>query len=165
MRIVPWVTFALPFILSCCGFSWGQGSMQPVEATLCELYQHPDHYAGKMVKVRGTIAGNDMWIDAIAKTPCSSWMSIVVVFPKQVKPVPDFDLVRDDSFREFENAMYHPRPIHIDAMFEGRFDSVVSVQDGRRTKTGRGYGKGHEHDGRLVLHRVSDVIAKPVPPR
>jgi hypothetical protein len=143
--------------------SRGQGITQPIETTLCDLYQHPDQYAGKIVKVRGTIAGNDMWIDAFTQKTCSSWMSIVVVFPKQVKPAPDFDHVRDDSFKEFEDALYHQRPIHIEATFEGRFDSVVTVFEGKRTKTGKGYGKDHEHDGRIVLHMVSDVVTKTLP--
>jgi len=90
-------------------------------------------------------------------------MSIVVVFPQQVKPAPDFGLVKDDSFGKFEDAMYHSRPIHLEATFEGRFDSVVILQDGKRIKAGTGYGKKHAHDGRIVLHRVSDVMARPLP--
>lgn len=160
-RIMSWV-FVSVFLLSFCALSWAQGSTQPIEATLCDLYQHPDQYAGKMVRVRGTIAGNDMWIDAFTEKACSSWMSIVVVFPNQVKPAPDFDLVRDDSFTTFEDAMYHSRPIHIEATFEGRFDSVVTVQDGKRTTVGKGYGKKHQHNGRIALHRVSNVVARPL---
>lgn len=160
-RIMSWV-FVSVFLLSFCAFSWAQASTQPIEATLCDLYQHPDQYAGKMVRVRGTIAGNDMWIDAFTEKACSSWMSIVVVFPNQVKPAPDFDLVKDDSFTTFEDAMYHSRPIHIEATFEGRFDSVVTVQDGKRTTAGKGYGKKHQHNGRIVLHRVSNVVARPL---
>jgi hypothetical protein len=160
-RFMSWV-FVSVFLLSFCAFSWAQASTQPIEATLCDLYQHPDQYAGKMVRVRGTIAGNDMWIDAFTEKACSSWMSIVVVFPNQVKPAPDFDLVKDDSFTAFEDAMYHSRPIHIEATFEGRFDSVVTVQDGKRTTVGKGYGKKHQHNGRIVLHRVSTVVARPL---
>jgi hypothetical protein len=163
MKFAACVAHASVFLLSCGAPSLGQVSAEPVAATLCDLYQHPDRYAGKMVKVRGTIAGNDMWIDAFTREPCASWMGIVVVLPKWVKPAPDFDLVQDDSFRQFEDAMYHPRPIHIDATFEGRFDCVVTVSEGKRIKTGEGYGKRHERDGRIVLRRVSDVVARPLP--
>ena len=135
---------------------------EPVETTLCDLYQHPDLYAGKIVKVRAAIAGNDMWIDDFTQK-CSSWMSIVVVFPEHIRPAPGFDLVRDDSFMEFERAMYHSRPIHIEATFEGRFDTVVTLQEGRRITVGRGYGRKHMHNGRIVLHRVSGVAAQPLP--
>lgn len=163
MSTITRVTYGCVLLLAGCAFCWGQDAAKPVEATLCDLYQHPEQYAGKMVKVRGSIAGNDMWIDVFAEKSCTSWMRVVVVFPKQVKPPPDFDLVRDDSFKEFEDAMYHPRPIHIEATFEGRFDSVVTVQDGKRTRVGKGYGKKHDYDGRIVLQKVSDVVAKPLP--
>ena len=146
-------------ILSCCVFSQAQASNQPIDTTLCELHRHPDQYAGKMIRVRGTIAGNDMWIDAFTEKPCPSSMSIVVVFPNQVKPAPDFDLVKDDSFNKFEEAMYHSRPIHIEATLEGRFDSAVTIKNGKRIE-GKGYGRKHQHNGRIVLHQVSDVTAR-----
>src|SRR5437870_2942843 len=72
MRAIRWWTYASVFILSCCTAD-GQANIQPVEATLCDLYQHPDQYAGKIVKVRGTIAGNDMWIDTFTQKSCLSW--------------------------------------------------------------------------------------------
>jgi len=163
VRVLRWLICASLCLLSFCALSRGQLSTEPVQASLCDLHQHPNQYAGKMVRVRGTIAGNDMWIDDFTEKPCSSWMSIVVVFPQQVKPAPDFGLVKDDSFGKFEDAMYHSRPIHLEATFEGRFDSVVILQDGKRIKAGTGYGKKHAHDGRIVLHRVSDVMARPLP--
>jgi hypothetical protein len=151
------------FSLGFYAVSWGQVSRQPAEVTLCDLYQHPDQYAGKMVKVRGSVAGNDMWIDAFTEKPCSSWMPVVVVFPTQVKPTPSFDLSEDSSFKMFEDAMYHSRPIHIDATFEGRFDSVIKIQDGQRIRIGKSYGKKYQYDGRIVLQSVSDVVAQPLP--
>lgn len=162
MRIIPSRLYASLLFVGFYFVSWTQGNAQTIEATLCDLYQHPDQYAGKMVRVRGTVAGNDMWIDTFAAKPCPSWMSIVVVLPKQVKPAPDFDLVRDDAFKEFEEAMYHPRPIHIEATFEGRFDSAVTIQNGKRTRVSRGYGEKQHHDGRIVLRSVSEVTAKPL---
>jgi len=95
---------------SAAGQTFGQSDTSATEVTMCDLYRNPDQYAGKMVKVRGTIAGNDMWIYAFTTERCSAWMSIVVVFPKQVRPAPAFDLLRDDSFQEFEEAMYQRRP-------------------------------------------------------
>jgi hypothetical protein len=160
MRLITSWLFASAFLLSLSVFSWAQASTQPIETTLCDLYQHPDQYAGKMVRVRGKIAGNDMWIDAFTEKPCSSWMSIVLAFPDHVRPTPNFDLIKDDSFTKFEDAMYHSRPIHIEATFEGRFDSAITVENGKRIETGKGYGKKHQHNGRIVLHRVSDVVAR-----
>ena len=79
MKLIPTCACVFIFALSCCAFSWLQPS-QPIDTSLCELYQHPDQYAGKMIRVRGTIAGNDMWIDTFTEKPCPSWMSIVVIF-------------------------------------------------------------------------------------
>jgi len=162
MKLIPSCACVSVFLLSCCAFIWAQAGTEPIDTTLCELYQHPDHYAGKMIRVRGTVAGNDMWIDTFTEQPCPSWMSIVVIFPKQVKPPPNFDLVKDDSFNKFEEAMHHSRPINIEATFEGRFDSAVTIENGKRTEASKGYGKKHQHNGRIVLHRVSDVTARPL---
>jgi hypothetical protein len=116
-----------------------------------------------MVKVRGTVAGNDLWIDSFTEKACPAFMRVIVVFPNRVRPAPGFDLIKDESFKEFEDALYHPRPIHIEATFEGRFESVVTVQDGKRIRAGKGYGKKHDYDGQIVLQRVFDVVAKPLP--
>jgi hypothetical protein len=89
-------------------------------------------------------------------------MSIVVIFPGQIKPPPNFDLVKDDAFSKLEDATYHSRPIRIEATFEGRFESVVSVRNGKRVTVGKGYGNKHQYDGRIVLHRVSDIVALPL---
>src|SRR5262249_38598950 len=56
--ILSWACASI-LALSCCAWGRAQASSQPVDITLCELYQHPDQYAGKMIRVRGTIAGND----------------------------------------------------------------------------------------------------------
>src|SRR5882762_3874224 len=160
MKALMHLAFCCIFLLADCAGSRGQDAGKLVEATLCDLYQHPDQYAGKMVKVRGTVAGNDMWIDTFTEKACPTWMRIIVVFPTQLKLSPGFDLVRDQSFKEFEDAMYHPRPIHIDATFEGRFDAAFYWRDHKRIPIGpggvKGYGKKHDYDGQIVLHRVLD---------
>ena len=57
----------------------------------------------------------------------------------------------------------------IDATYEGRFDAAFAWRDHKWIKLGQGngsqegYGKGHEYDGRIVLHQVSDVWAEPLP--
>jgi len=94
-------------------------------------------------------------------------MRLIVVFPDQVKPAPGFDLVKDKSFKEFEDALYHPRPIDIGATFEGRFDAAFYWKNHKRIAVGqaqvKGYGKKHDYDGQIVLHQVSDIVAKPLP--
>jgi hypothetical protein len=157
-------------LLAGCGFCWGQDDAKPVEATLCDLYQHPEQYAGKMIKVRGGSVGElrieDILHDSHAER-CPTYTRIVVVFPDQVKPAPGFEQVRDESYKKLEKALHYAGPIHIDATYEGRFDAAFAWRDHKRIRVGqyagKGYGKKHEYDGRIVLHQVSDVWAKPLP--
>ena len=143
-----------------------QDNATHVETTLCDLYQNPRQYTGKIVKVRGTVAGDELWIDTFTEKACPAYMRVTVVFPERVVPAPDFDLVRDESFKQLEAAIYHARPIHIEATFEGRFDGAFFWRDHKRIRIGpgtnKGYGKRHDYDGRIVLRQVSDVEVKPL---
>lgn len=173
MRAVTQAAFPCFILLAAsCVVCWGQGSASPVVATLCALYQHPEQYAGKMVKVRGGSVGKlhieDTLHDSHAEL-CSAYMRIIVVFPDQLRPTPSFQLVRDESYRKLWDALHYSNPIHIDATYEGRFDPVFVWRDHKRTRVGqgdeKGYGERHEYDGRIVLHRVSDVWVQPLPRR
>ena len=147
-----------------------QDLSKSLDVNLCDLYQHPEEYSGKIVRVRGGSVGG-LWIENIFRdaptTPCPAYMTIVVVFPHQVKPAPGFDLVRDESLAELEQGLHRARPMHIDATYEGRFDPLFVHRDGGRFKVGhhtqKGYGKNHFYDARIVLHRVSDVWTLPLP--
>jgi hypothetical protein len=149
---------------------WGQNSVNPVQVSLCDLYEHPEQYAGKMVKVRGSggLRVEDALHDSHTE-PCAAYMRIIVVFPDHVKPAPGFQLVQDDSYKQLSKALRSPGPIHIDATYEGRFDPLFVWRDHKRIRVSqndeKGYGKKHEYDGRIVLHQVFDVWAKPLPRR
>jgi|SRR5450432_1114828 len=155
-----------------CGFVRGQDGVTSTEATLCDLYQFPEQYAGKIIKVRGgSVSGlaiDDSRHDS-QPAVCPAYMRIVVVVPDQVRPSPTFDLVRDDSYRKLHDALHYGGAIHIDATYEGRFDALFAWRDHKRIRVGdsteEGFGKRHEYDGRIVLRQVSDVWAKPLPRR
>jgi len=172
MRAMMRATSCCLLLLTGCGVCWSRDATNPVEATLCDLYQHPEQYAGKMIKVRGGSVGElhieDTLHDSHAET-CPAYMRIIVVFPDQVRPAPGFQLVQDESYKKLSEALHYPGPIHIDATYEGRFDPVFFWCDHKRIRVGQnnenGYGKKHEYDGRIVLHQVSDVWAKPLPRR
>jgi len=157
-------------LLMGCSFCWGQNTGQPVEVTLCDLYQHPEQYAGKMIKVRGGAVG-DLRIDAILHDSpaesCASYMRLIVVFPEQTKPSPGFQLVRDQSYKQLETALHSQRPVHIDATYEGRFDPAFVWRDHKRVRVGssdvKGYGEKHEYDAQIVLHRVSNIWTMQLP--
>jgi hypothetical protein len=172
MKTIMRATYGCVLLLAGWRFCCGQNASKPVEATLCDLYQHPEQYAGKMIKVRGGSVGElsieDLLHDSQSK-PCPTYMRIIVVFPDQVKPAPDFQLVQDESYKKLVEALHYPGPIHIDATYEGRLDAAFAWRDHKRIRVGqyagKGYGKKNEYDGRIVLHQVSDVWAKPLPRR
>jgi hypothetical protein len=170
MKAIMKVTHGCVLFLASCTFCWGQDAANPVETTLCDLYQHAEQYAGKMIKVRGGSVGElrieDLLHDSHAE-PCPAYIRIVVVFPDQVQPAPGFQLVRDESYEKLEEALHYKGPIHIDASYEGRFDAAFVWRDHKRIRVSqgedKGYGKKHEYDARIVLRQVSDVWAKPLP--
>ena len=132
--------------------------------TLCDLYQHPEQYAGQMVKVRagsrGTLQIENMLHDSHPKS-CSAYIRMLVEFPEQLNPVPGFELVRDDSYKKFVEALRSRDPIRVDATYEGRFDPAFVWREQKRIRVGhsdiKGLGKKHDYDGRIVLRQVSDV--------
>jgi hypothetical protein len=170
MKTLICLAFGCVSLLADCAVCSGQGSVKPVEATLCDLYQHPEQYAGKMIRVRGgSVDGlsiEDILHDSHAE-PCPAYMRIVVVFPDQAKPVPDFQLIQDESYKKLIEALHYHGAIHIDATYEGRFDAAFRWHDHKRFRVGRyedeGYGKKHEYDGQIVLHQVSGVWTQPLP--
>ena len=164
MRLLRSVMCASAVLMAICYCAWGQENMRTLEVTLCELYQHPEKHAGKMVKFRATVAGwKELEVETFTRVPCPSYFMVTVVIPEKVKPAPGFDLVRDDSFKKFQDAFYYQGPIHIDATFEGRFDTVLVAQGEKRVRVGKGYGKKGDYDARIVLYKVSDVWAMRLP--
>jgi len=140
---------------------------------MCELYEHPEQYSGKMVKVRGGSLGAELGIsNAIFGGPvktCKAFLNIIVLFPWHLSPAPNFDLVRDESLKKLEDAV-NSRVMRIDATYEGRFDLLFAMRGGKRIKLATGkaerprIGKMSFYDARIVLHQVSDVVAF-APPR
>ncbi|HET9182943.1 MAG TPA: hypothetical protein VFP59_12475 [Candidatus Angelobacter sp.] len=170
MRLIMRAVSCCVLLVTGCVLCWGQNSVNPVEVALCNLYQHPKEYAGKMVRVRGSSVSDLHIQDTLHDSPavsCPAYMRIVVVFPDQVKHAPGFQLIRDDSYKKLYEALHSKGPIHIDATYEGRFDPVFVWREHKRIKVAEGnetgYGKRHEYDGRIVLRQVSDVWAKPLP--
>jgi hypothetical protein len=129
--------------------------------------EHPEQYAGKIVKVRGTVGRHDLSIDDFAESPCPAYMRVIVVYPNRINPSPGFELITDKSFKQLEDAVYQPGPVHIDATFEGRFDAAFYWRNHKRIAVGegqlKGYAKKHDYDGQIVLHQVSDVAAFSLP--
>jgi hypothetical protein len=49
----------------------------------------------------------DLWMDDFEQTPaCSAWMGVIIVLLEQLKPGPDFEVVRDDSLHQFSEELH-----------------------------------------------------------
>ena len=133
----------------------------PIKATLCELAEHPEQYAGKMVTVHASEMGKDFWIEDFTNRSCSSWTQVIVVYPDQIKPAPGFDLVRDDTFNKFFEEVRKGK--NVEATYEGRFDAAYVWRDHKRISVGtdKGYGKKQKYGARIVLRSISEVVARP----
>lgn len=136
------------------------GQAQVPIIRLCELAKDPDRYAGEIVRVRGWIGGQKdvSLLDNEPAKDCPPEI-LVIVLPDQAKPKPDFRFVEDEAYRAYSSALN--RRTHITGTFEGRFDSAVTVKNGKRVKVRRGFGHRGRATMRLVLRRVSDLDIRP----
>jgi hypothetical protein len=161
--ITPRICFLLVSLAWLC-----QAEDEPahINATLCELAEHPEQYMGKMVRVRASAVG-DLSIDDFGQRPaCQSWIGVILVLPEQVNPRADFDVIRDESFSQLFDDLR--KGMNVQATFEGRFDAVYTWRDQKRVwiagaVKSKGFGKKGQFGGRIVLHRASDILARPVP--
>ena len=120
----------------------------PIKASLCEMYEHPEQYSGKMVEVHAKVGG-DFWINDLGEKTCSAFTEVIVVYPKQVSPPPGFDLVLDDSITKLNENIRTGK--YVEATFQGRFDVAFVWRDHKKIVVGT----------RIVLRKVSDVVIRP----
>ena len=155
--------FCALVLVFCAAMGRGQTDQQsaPIKATLCELAEHPEQYAGKMVAVHANEMGKDFWIEDFTNKSCSAWTQVIVVYPDQIRPAPGFDLVRDDAFAKFFEEVRKGRTV--EATYEGRFDVAYVWREHKRIDVGseKGYGKKQHYGARVVLRRISDVVSHP----
>jgi len=142
------------------------GAAVPEQVAMCELYKNPKVYAGKIVQFRASVTHWDskhFWLDDFG-TPerREAYMRLVTVFPHDVSPRPSFQFAKDDSWQQFSAEI---RSQNVEAAFVGIFQPYFVWRDHRRFSVtdDQAFGKKQNYDGRWVLLRVSDVIARPVP--
>jgi hypothetical protein len=133
---------------------------------MCDLFEHPEQYAGKMVAVSAGLTGYDLSLDDLSnQKPCAAYMRVHLELPHDVRPKPSFGLIRDEMLNTFFDALH--KGMNVVATYEGRFDPVFVWRDRKRIRVSQdednGFGKKHQYDARLILQRISDVVARPVP--
>ena len=151
MRLTRLICFAL--------LTAGTGTASAVrDATVCDLVERPQQYAGQMVRFAGewTRPPRRILID----DPTGKCGPILVQMPQNpdVHPRAHFALVKDSQLEKFLHSDYIliPNPqTHrkgkIRAIFQGRFDVA---------RQGKGFGHGGMYDLRLVLQQISDVAVE-----
>ena len=113
----------------------GQPSAEPIRTTLCDLVKHPTRYAGKLVRVRATIA-SAFEMSSLATDPPDDacWYRVwlagpgddhsITATPEAIEyadvrstkelhqqnqlrwhPIPKLELLKDDSYGEFERCL------------------------------------------------------------
>lgn len=137
----------------------------PEQVTMCELYKNPRVYAGKIVQFRASVTHWDskhFWLDARTPERCEAYMRLVTVFPHDISPRPSFQFAEDESWHQFAAEI---RSQNVEAAFVGVFQPYFVWRDQKRFSVtdDQESGKKQKYDGLLVLLRVSDVVARPVP--
>jgi hypothetical protein len=168
MKITFYLYILMLILFRTPGFCQDDGKSEPIKVTLCELAEKPDQYIGKMVQVRASVMGNDLWIeDFEAKSTCSSWMGIVVVLTNDIRPKPDFDTLIDENLKKFFDDFHKGMDVSVN--FEGQFEAVYTWRDKKQIwineskNKKKGFGKKGDYGGRIILHRISDVLSRPIP--
>ena len=86
--------------------------------------------------------------------------------PDDVSPRLDFELLKDEKYAEFQNAVYRldadgRTSSVVLATLEGRFDSVLTSRNGITVRSGNGYGYQGLATRRIILLKVAELSLLP----
>lgn len=146
---------------------WGlAAAAEPVaqRVTICELVRSPEKYSGQQVSVHARIANPQRMV--LENGECGR---VLLVFPadQQVRPKAKFKLLEDDNFKrlmEARSELVPPptrMPGRVSATFQGRFDSVFTLKEGRKVQRDPRSMRLAVDEFRLVLHRITEVSIEP----
>jgi hypothetical protein len=145
------------------GFSLSGQEVEPVEIQLCDAWNHPERYAGQMVRFRAEL-DNIRYIMTLRDGNCGP---IKYAYPADpdIKPKPSFTLIKDEAYNKVRSSLpvLLPDPEtgkfgHLFVTVEGRFDTVFRLRKGKVVRVGKGFGHLGLWDNRLVLRQVLDVV-------
>jgi hypothetical protein len=152
------------------------GAPPAVEATTCAILQKPSAFNGKLVHVKGTVkSGFENF--SLSEGGCGAiWVDFAD--DRYVSPRPNFKLVRDAQFGEFERLIKASSTADVTLL--GRLDGVDEVRTTthvthqREEKDGTssavvghgstGFGHMGQYKARLVVRQVLTVGPTPTPP-
>jgi len=137
-------------------------STNDVSVDFCRLLTTPERFTGKVVSVRAYVVKYRHGIILHAKD-CNGGMFLELRAELDVAPKRKVALEKDSEYEKFDNALFIFKEgttelrNRIEATFEGRFDSVYELKNGKRVRVSPGYGPNSLFPSRLVLYKVSDV--------
>jgi hypothetical protein len=145
-------------ILLICLVSIGGHAQSTPEVSTCDLYEHPEDFDGKLVKVKANVSydreGN-FWFEDYSGGKCNSYASVQLIVPAKVKPQPSFSLEKDKTYYLMLENLNKRRDVI--ATVVGRFDFAYAWHDKKKirsTDSVSGFGKKDSYGMRIVLEKV-----------
>jgi hypothetical protein len=149
----------------------------PLDATSCEILQRPSSFNGKVVRLKGVVNAGFEYL-GLSDAGCGGiWIDYAD--ERGVVPRPNFTLVRNGKFTEFERLLSANKSAT--ATLIGRLDGVdevkqwTHVRHKRTAKDGtvsavissgsNGFGHMGQYKARIVLEEVVEVRATPILPQ
>jgi hypothetical protein len=143
-------------------FSLSGQEAEPVEIQLCDAWNHPERYAGQMVRIRAELDFGRGFLMRDGNCGPVPWVS---PSDPDVKPKPSFTFLKDEAYNMVRSSMsvLSPDPEtgkrgYLLVTVEGRFDTVFRLRKGKVVRVGEGFGHLGLYDNRLVLRKVEDVV-------
>ncbi len=150
--------FVLLFLLM---ITFGDASgADDVSVDFCKLLANPENFAGRVISVRARITKSRHGT-VLNGEGCDG--AILLELRAEVVPKRDAILTKDSEYEKFDQALFIFKPgstelkNRIDGNFQGRFDTVLRMKDGKCVRNSKGYGQNSILTSRLVLYKVSDV--------
>src|SRR5258708_1102239 len=122
-------------LVVCATLSYGQVEERsiPLKVSMCDLYEHPDQYAGKVVEVRASVRGTELSLEDFSnQRSCSAYMGIHLEFPQGTNTGTSVDLVRDEAFNSLFDKLN--QGMNVIATFRGRFDPAFVWREHKRIR-------------------------------
>jgi hypothetical protein len=126
--------------------------------SLCELLRNASRFSGRLVSVRAELVAVREMLLADSRNRSCGLLAIESPENPGVRPKPNFALIRDQSYGEFERGFPVLLPTAV-----GARGSIYASFEGRFDWTPAGSGHMRLRSARLILHRVFDVDVRPAP--
>jgi hypothetical protein len=156
----------------------GTPAVEPIDTTVCELVRNPAAFSGKMVRVQAQISSG--FEVAVVLAECDhKGSAMALYYPDLVRDSdrPDFILLKDENFKQFERALSkigwglqvgpssRPPKGRVLATLVGRFDGPDKLTVTDRTgktlvRKGYGFTPSTLYQTRLILKSVSNVTIR-----